>query len=439
MYMKKGVRNQENQLFLNVFLFMIFFWIFNDFGIRYIYGYAVLGIVLFIQIALLRVTIRCTKIKLWFSLLVVAVVTFSLLPSSNLNNTTMSLTISMSIFWLYTLFAKTNSRQVLKGFWAIKLISLFFSIYLIVTKIVPSLYWDYIFPRLGSTTQAEAKRLIHLGYGVPIGASSTYADYLIVVSILILLGEYMFTTNKAQIRKRVLIVLNLAIYLAAMLVVNRRSEVFMIFFTVGFLFILLMNPYLKKDFTKKIRLLLKIIFIAFIAVIICLYIGLLERFVNTFTLIFSEKATHNELSNGRIALWGIAWSLFKEKPFWGIGWEQFMNFNYYEHDVHNSYLQFLCETGFIGFILLFIPIVILLVQGILQLRKFIRYNSKEFNLLKQINLVGVGIQLFCFFINLIDPAFYHLNYFCFYSFSIILLNYCYEREHRILKEEKCCI
>lgn len=431
--MNKKADNQKNQLFVYVFLFMIFFWIFNDFGIRYIYGYIFLVILFLIQIVLLRETIRITKIKRWFSLLVATVIVFSLLPSSNLNNTTVALTISMSVFWLYTLFAKVNYRQVLKIFSSIKLVGFIFSIYLIITKIFPSLYWKYIFPRLGANTQSEAKRLMHLGYGAPIGASSTYADYLIVVGILILLGEYLFMTGKSYIRKRLCIVLNLVIYFAAMLVVNRRSEVLMIFLTIACLFILLMNPYYKRDFLKKFRLLFKITFMALIAIVICLYIGLLERFVNTFVSMLSKSASHNDLSNGRIALWGLAWKLFKENPFFGIGWEQFMNFNYYEHDVHNSYLQFLCETGLIGFILLFIPCVILLVQGITQLRRLIRYNSEEFKLLKRINLVGVGMQLFYFFINIIDPAFYHLNYFCFYSFSIILLNYCYEREQFFIK------
>ena len=431
MRLKEKTGPGENHLLLCVTVFIIGFWVFNDFAIRYLYGYALMGLVLIVELACFGVVISGTKIKWWFSALVGAAAVFSLLPSSNYNSLTFALTISMVIFWLYALLAKPDRRQIFTAFRLVKGTSLLMSLYLIVMKIRPSLYWNYVFPHLSEVSQQEAERLMHDGYGVPVGASAIYADYLITVGILILFGEFLFLVRRGQTWRKLWIGGQLAIFFAAMLAENRRTEVLMIVLTLAFLFLLLMNPRHERDFTRKFGLLFAVAALVVLAGFVCLQVGLLDRFVKLFTEITTKSATQSEMSGGRTTLWATAWELFREHPLLGIGWEQFITRNPYAHEVHNSYLQFLCETGVVGFVLLSFPILRLLGLSLSQLRRLIWQEGESFQALKLFNLVGTGMQLFFFLVNFLDPAFYHQNYFCFYSFAMILVSYCYEQEQAL--------
>lgn len=416
-------RSQINKLYLILCLFMVVFWVFNDFGIRYIYGYGLLGLLLVFQLFTHPVRIKITKIKIAYLWLIAVTTLFSLLPYSNKSDLTIALTISMLMFSLYVLFVKTDSRQIFGCFNIIKRVATIFSIYLILTKLFPFIYWDYVFPHLSLVSQIEAKLLISQGYGVPIGASSTYADYVIVVAILITIAHFFLGNFK---ERRILILVNLLLYFAAMLVENRRSEVIMIIITCMLMFVFLLDPRKRKDFNKKVFLIFKILTIITIIICICYHLGLLTRFVNTVTQIMSNSSNSNDLSSGRLSLWEKAWLLFKNNPVIGIGWEQFMNNNKYNHEVHNTYLQFLCETGVLGTFMLIIPIMSLFIYGLKLFRKFVKSMGIKYPMeLKLFTFVGLGIQLFFLLLNIIDPAYFHQNYFCFFSFSVILLDFAY--------------
>lgn len=435
MMYRQETNPKVNNLLMYVSVFMVFFWVFNDFGIRYIYGYALLVVLLVwqgIKMVSRGDTFRVNKFKVLFTALVVLSTFFSLLPTSNYNNFTFAITISMLVFWMYALFASVDKNQVLRVFRYIRLMSFVLSIYIIAVKLFPAIYWDHIFHYLSAAAQDEANRLMHLGYGVPIGASSTYADYLIMVGILTIFGEFVFMTKKGDTKRKIASGLKLTVFFAAMLVENRRTEVLSMILTVAIIFVLLINPRNHRDFSKKFTLFLKLIALVPIVIAVCWQIGLLERFAHTFTTILSGAVSVNELSSGRTDLWRVAWELFKENPILGIGWEQFINHNYYNHEVHNSYLQFLCETGVIGFVGIVTPILGIVFASLSQLKRLTRKNEEVLNGVKALNVVGSGIQVFFFLVNFIDPAFYHQNFFCFYGFSIILLSYCLDTERELV-------
>lgn len=413
-------KENSNNILRTFTVFMVIFWIFNDFGIRYIYGYSLLGLIFFFQVLSSRKKVVFTNIKFLYFILIFFTAFFSLLPSSNLSSLTIALTISMLVFSLFVLVINTCGQEILESLFLIQKVGTLFSLYLIITKIFPFIYWDYIFPRLSFEAQKTASELIQLGYGVPIGGSTTYANYVISIGILTLIGEYYFLSSKTG---NFSFLLNTAIYFSGMLVMNRRSEVFVMVATLALLFILLLHPFNFRDFYKKIIWLLKTTLFFLFAIIVCLKIGLLGRFVNTFIMLATKTAALNTISNGRLALWQTAWELFLENPLFGIGWEQFMTQNMYKHEVHNTYLQFLCETGIVGTLFLMLPILSLLFLGIKQLRRLSKYNKEKYHFSQLFVFVGVGLQLFLFLLNIIDPTYYHTNYFCFFGFSVILLDY----------------
>lgn len=89
----------------------------------------------------------------------------------------------------------------------------------------------------------------------------------------------------------------------------------------------------------------------------------------------------NALTSGRAVIYERALELWSENKLWGIGWENFRNFGAYgtseyttwfrNYDVHNCYLQVLCETGIAGIILF----VAILLCSVAQAIRTLRYQD----------------------------------------------------------------
>ncbi len=82
----------------------------------------------------------------------------------------------------------------------------------------------------------------------------------------------------------------------------------------------------------------------------------------------------------RLLLWGVAWNLFTQSPVLGVGWGNFVelygpylkDFSFIPAGIfatHNTYLQFLTETGIVGFVTFFVLLFQALRQSIRQFRR----------------------------------------------------------------------
>lgn len=77
-----------------------------------------------------------------------------------------------------------------------------------------------------------------------------------------------------------------------------------------------------------------------------------------------------DVTSGRSKLYRHAWELFLQNPIVGIGWGNYRNTVVgtvtYEtpFDVHNIFLQLLCETGIVGFVCFIIPMAYSLIGAI---------------------------------------------------------------------------
>ena len=61
---------------------------------------------------------------------------------------------------------------------------------------------------------------------------------------------------------------------------------------------------------------------------------------------------NGDITSSRLYLWGVAWNMFKSKPLMGHGWGSYllaMTGSTFQ-GVHNDYLQYLSETGVVGFL-----------------------------------------------------------------------------------------
>lgn len=112
-------------------------------------------------------------------------------------------------------------------------------------------------------------------------------------------------------------------------------------------------------------------------------IPLLERLANSL-LAFKNGY---DVSSGRVDLWRKAIEVFKCHPVWGIGINSYWYYSETSMQVHNAYLQVLCEQGLIGFTLFIVPFVYSLV---LCLKNYNRIQSPK----------GRGAMAFVLFMEL---------------------------------------
>lgn len=111
------------------------------------------------------------------------------------------------------------------------------------------------------------------------------------------------------------------------------------------------------------------------------------RIIETLVNVSEQK----DISNSRNDIHNVAWKLWRESTYtrwFGIGWTEFkQNFTLFQNtsQVHNIYLQLLCETGIIGLITFMSTQLICLLSS---LHLFIRLFSEDSS---RRNLIGFSV------------------------------------------------
>ena len=111
---------------------------------------------------------------------------------------------------------------------------------------------------------------------------------------------------------------------------------------------------------------------------------LLRRFVES----YFDVSSGADLTSGRAELYQLAWKAFYDSPLTGVGIGNYMGYTGAYTEVHNTYLQVLCEQGIVGFTFYIVPIFVCFLQTVKLIRK--TYASPWHNYLK----LSLAIQLF---------------------------------------------
>lgn len=140
-----------------------------------------------------------------------------------------------------------------------------------------------------------------------------------------------------------------------------------------------------------------------------------------------------DITNGRSKLYAYAVQKFIENPIFGIGWGQFkvmvvgaVTFET-ELDVHNIYLQLLCETGIVGAVAAITPMIVFLVMTIKLVLKSRKLNIPLFSADKQVLLYSLGYQLFFLTYGITGNPFYDYNYTIMYFIALAISAVCSAR------------
>lgn len=243
-------------------------------------------------------------------------------------------------------------------------------------------------------------------------ASSYYSGFFVSPSIaatIIVCGIFFLYTYKEK-RKVHWIILFLGLFAT-----GKRSHLIFTLLSLGIFYLIGINDQKK---TKKILKIAGIVIGIFIGTYFLINylpvgkLGAIGRSVEAIRTVMksTDEAALNYATAGRYSTYLEAWEYFLQHPLRGIGWNQFSAINYNQYlgtnltNVHNIYIQLLCDSGIVGFFCFLIPAL----YSIRRSRKKDNTEIDNFSLIYQIFflLFGITETVFDFFIS------YFIYYIC---------------------------
>ena len=406
-------------------LFTVTFFFYRDFGSRMIYGYAVLGLILALH--LLRRLRRdepldTTGVSLGAWTLALVILFHFLLPGARHDADTFSYQISMVLCLGYAICAQAKKDRLLRADRVMYLGAMAMAAFVIVFTLLPDLFLKLVYPLLSETARRYYDFFAPLGYGVSLGTYS-YTDYVLFLGVAACCGDLAVKPRTG--RRLLLDSLSLAVLLVAMIVLGRRGELLAALAAVLILVLALCSRKKRQiilisgSVLAALGVTLVILFLPYLA-----RVPVLARYVETVEQLLSG----GDITSGRGALMAVAAAGFRSSPIFGVGWGQYVSLsaqigmcdtdgNLIE-DCHNIYLQFLCETGVVGAVLILIPIIYLLWLTVRTLRTA-KYQQDQTHL--RFASVSFLIQFFLLFLGLYDPSFQKIVFWCFYGLALLFL------------------
>ena len=403
-------------------LFTVTFFLYRDFDIRMLYGFALLGAVL-LGSFLLRIRqkqpLEPHSIRGAF-LFLAAVLTVSFLrPDSQHSMDTLSWILSMLIctafVWLYRESDTKWSLRVLLAAAAAM------TAFVLLARLFPEPIHAWLYPRLSPVAQHYLDYFLPFGYGMALGGY-TFTDYVIFGGIAVCWGKLAAAEKRSW---SALGWLGLIILFGfAILTLGRRGELLMAVVLCAAMVLLLC--------TWKMRILLIVGGTALVLGGLWIFVRFLPQFKEIDFLYRYVRTIENlvngyDFTSGRTGLYQLAIEGFRSSPLFGIGFDQFWSLvnplltdieGNVMQDTHNIYLQILCETGITGAIVIFCPLFWLLVTTFRALRLARRQEGRRG---VEALTVSLLLQSYLLTLGLLDPTFQKIVFWCFYGVSAMLL------------------
>ena len=159
----------------------------------------------------------------------------------------------------------------------------------------------------------------------------------------------------------------------------------------------------------------------------------IARVANTIEGVFAGS----DVSSGRLRLYGYALQQFSTSPLFGIGWKQFNNltttlYGYSSvHYVNNDYLQVLCETGIVGMICIYLPMLLFFTKSLRMYSSII--TSKISHNVKLAFTFSIFVQIFYLVYSFFEIPLYDRCFFFIYVLAVSI-GYCAQNEFRSVKK-----
>ncbi len=410
-------------------IFTCTYFIYRDFEIRMLYGYGLMGLVLGVHLLgrIRRRSFPRLGLVKWAYLVMCGLIFLSFLrPDSNHDTDTTSYMIAMILCGGYLFFAEPGEKEAGLAMKLLLIAALAMAAYILFFIVFEDLFWVTVYPLVSPTQQAYLTKYVPKGYSVTVGGC-TYTDYILFLGAAVCAGNLAVSREKNW--KTALSGATILLLVCTIMLTGRRGE-----FLGAVLALVLFALFLCS---KKQRWMLigggsVLVLVAFGAVVLMLpvlkEIDAIRRYVMTVENLLSGK----DITSGRLELYTLAWRLFCTSPVFGIGWQNFGGYVTPEFqelhgpgvkDVHNIYLQFLCETGIVGAVLIILPLGYIFVRTWRHLRYLMnhREESKTWAFAVRAEAASFVIQGFFLVIGIFDPCFTKLVFWCFYTLAVLLM------------------
>jgi len=300
----------------------------------------------------------------------------------------------------------------------LKIIAILQACAILLQYIVPELYYTCISYVLPDYVVMSIKNRLADGYYTGLTREVLYT----MVFICIGLGLFLYKKKKKLGDYLALTLLSFSLIIS-----GKRAT--LLFFVVAVFMVQFLKSGNKTKQLKYIMIGLLGVFFVVISYPIWSRIGALQRMVQLVG--FLKSGSVIGLTNGRTEIYQTAIELWKENKILGIGWGNFKYLVpddkwYAGFDVHNCYLQILCENGILGFAL-FLVLIGIVILGIIKLSALVKNKSYQYY---SVACFCIYYQLFFLMFSLTEPILYEYP-------SYILFYICIAITNALLTESKC--
>lgn len=222
---------------------------------------------------------------------------------------------------------------------------LIFSAFTLICYISPSFYEGVIFPLF--YTGGYNDLLINYQNGYIAGLTNHVSSNGCYLTLLIGISGCTLITQKSKRMKWIIIFITTVV---SLLLTGKRAH------TIFAIVALFITYWIFNSDRQRTRW-VKVLGIGIIAIVIFFVAVQFVPELDNFILKFSETAADGDVTKGRSNQSLLALSLFASSPIMGIGWDAYKY--YYQNltgvflNVHNVYIQILCESGLIGALVYF--------------------------------------------------------------------------------------
>ena len=267
-----------------------------------------------------------------------------------------------------------------------------------------------------SVVMSIKDRLIQ-GYYTGFTREISFTMFLIVIGLGIYIFDILKKKNgKSDLNYKISKYIKIALLFTALFISGKRAT--LIFFLLSIFIIQFIK---SKDPLKILKYLITcsgIVFLIYATFPIWSKINYLSRIVELLNFIKDKNIIG--ITNGRNLIYKNAIDLWNNNIIFGIGWGNFKylvnrSLWYSGYDVHNCFLQILCETGLIGAIIYCFITILSFTRMIKCVRK---YRDSGDNSSYRLATIVAFIQVFFIIYSITEPILYEYTDYIIYFISI---------------------
>ena len=245
-------------LFTTLLLFTITFFVYDDFGIRMILGYAVLMYVTLMYLVFRNNSIRLTRMKLLYLLFASNLSALILIGKTDASSITFVLSIVLCA--IAAVIGDIRRTELKAAYWILAIFSILSTGYVIAVRVYPPLYTNGTRRLISSASKLMNDELLKQGYGISLGGNVVFIDYILMLFGLLTFNIIM--AYKKELKHKLFYWGCLATCAVGMLFVNRKSELLSFLIALAFCYQIQMGISTRKEKKKVVKITAVIIVMA---------------------------------------------------------------------------------------------------------------------------------------------------------------------------------